>query len=384
MRVAFPGLLRFAAPALCAVACSHDTGVVFAPGSGHGAGGAGADGGNGGALGGAGAAAGSGANAAAAGGSAGAGAHGAAGAGTAAGGATSAGGSGGHGAGAAGGAPSAGRGGSAGHATSNGGAAGTGAGGEAGGAESAAGAAADGDGGDEGIPSGYVKAVIGVGYGGIRIVSRDAGSHWGDRVSAAPGGGDDDDLLRAVVYGKGRWLASGWKLMSSDDGLHWTDHGKFHDGIITDEQIIEGLAYKDGYFYAAGDGDPSRIYRSSDGLVWSHFGQIGDTVKHTGLTYRGGVFVSYGDSNTSYRSSDGLTWTDMGIDQATYCENQWKSFEACAEAWWSDDGFYLLPQWGGDIQRSTDGKSFKTVYSDDQSNTLYRSRAVAEGYVAPD
>jgi hypothetical protein len=226
--------------------------------------------------------------------------------------------------------------------------------------------------------------VIGVGYGGIRIVSRDGGLSWGDRVFPAPNGGDDDDLLRAVVYGKGRWLASGWKLVTSDDGLHWTDHGKFNDGIITDEQIIEGLAYKDGYFYAAGDGSPSRLYRSPDGLTWSHFASIGDTVKHTGLTYRAGVFVSYGDSNTSYRSSDGTAWTDMGVDEATYCGGAWKSFEDCHEAWWSDDGYYLLPQWGGDIQRSTSGQSFETVYSDDQKNTLYRSRAVAEGYVAPE
>ena len=171
--------------------------------------------------------------------------------------------------------------------------------------------------------------------------------------------------------------------MTSDDGLNWEDHGKFHDGIINDEQIIEGLAYKDGYFYAGGDGSPSRIYRSADGLVWSKFGEIGDTVKHTGLTYRGGLFVSYGDSNTSYKSTDGLSWTDMSIDQATYCEHDWKSFGDCAEAWWSDDGYYVFPEWGGEIRRSTTGQSFQTVYTDDQKNTLYRSRAVAQGYVAP-
>jgi hypothetical protein len=238
--------------------------------------------------------------------------------------------------------------------------------------------------GSEEIPAGYVKAIIGVGYGGIRIVSRDGGLTWGDRVSAAPSGGDDDDLLRAVVYGKGRWIATGWKLMTSDDGLEWEDHGKFNQGIIDDQQIIEGLAYKDGFFYAGGDGDPSRIYRSADGLEWSHFGEIGDTVKHTGLTYRGGLFVSYGDSRTSYQSLDGLTWTDMDLEEATYCEGTWQRLEDCRNAWWSDDGLYILPEWGGHIRRAAGSGSFQNVYTDDQENTFYRSRAVAEGYVAPD
>lgn len=241
-----------------------------------------------------------------------------------------------------------------------------------------------GPGGEE-IPPGYVKGIIGVGYGGIRIVSRDGGLSWGSRAYENPDGGDDEDLLRAVAYGKGRWIASGWILMSSDDGINWTNHGYFRDDrIIADEVIIEGLAYKDGYFYAAGDGNPSRMYRSEDGLEWEHFGEIGDTVQHTGLAYRGGLFVSYGDSETSYSSENGLDWEEMGIDNATYCENEWKSLDDCHDAAWFDDGFYLIPEWGGDIRRSTTGSNFQNVYSDDQENTLYRARAVAEGYVAPE
>jgi hypothetical protein len=74
----------------------------------------------------------------------------------------------------------------------------------------------------------------------------------------------------------------------------------------------------------------------------------------------------------------------MGIDEATFCAGAWQSLDDCGGAFWADEDFYLLPQWGGDIQRSTNGQSFMTVYSDDQQNTLYRSRAVAEGYVAPE
>jgi hypothetical protein len=72
-----------------------------------------------------------------------------------------------------------------------------------------------------------VKAIIGVGYGvHSHRLSRDGGLTWGDRAYAAASGGDDEDLLRAVVYGKGRWIATGWKLMSSDDGITVDDRGK--------------------------------------------------------------------------------------------------------------------------------------------------------------
>jgi hypothetical protein len=229
-----------------------------------------------------------------------------------------------------------------------------------------------------------VPAIIGVGYGGLRIVSRDGGLSWGSRASIAAKGGDDDNLIRAIAYGKGRWIATGWRLWTSDDGVTWTDHGKLHDGIVSDQQIIEGLAYKDGYFYAAGDGSPSKLYRSPDGISWTRYATIGNTVKHTGLAYRGGVLVSYGDSHTSYQSSDGLSWTEMsGIQDATYCEGQWKSLKECFNAAWFDAGYYLLDEWGGFIRRSPNGQGFKNVYADDQQNTLYRSRALAQGFAAP-
>ncbi len=318
-------------------------------------------------------------------------------AGTAALGATAGGGSGGGAAspGAAGASGRSGAGGEAGSADAGGGgrggapgAGGAGAGAASGGAGASAGTAGLGAGGDDGlppdeeIPPGYVKGIIGVGYGGIRILSRDGGSTWGERVSIAASGGDDDNLIRAIAYGKGRWIATGWNLWTSDDGLAWTSHGKLHDGFISDQQIIEGLAYASGYFYAAGDGSPSRLYRSADGLSWERYAQIGDTVKHTGLKIRDGVFVSFGDSHTSYQSSDGLSWTAMGIDDATFCEGTWKSLADCHDAAWFDDGFYLTVEWGGEIRRSTSGQNFQTVYRDDEENTLYKSCAVAEGYVA--
>ena len=194
----------------------------------------------------------------------------------------------------------------------------------------------------------------------------------------------DQNLLRAVVYGKGRWIATGWKLFTSDDGVEWTDHGMINDGPkIRSCNIVEGLAYKDGYFYAAcPTGTPSEVFRSSDGVEWESFAEIGDTGGHLFMGYRGGRFVAYGDEQRSFESQDALAWSELGIDEATYCEDTWKTLDECHGAAWFD-GAYFREEWGGYILRSTDGEDFEEVYEDDQSNTLYRSRAMAEGFVAP-
>ena len=183
-------------------------------------------------------------------------------------------------------------------------------------------------------------------------MSRDGGKTWGDRAYETTNGGDDDVLLRAVAYGKGIWVATGWKLWTSTDGVHWTDHGKLKDGPIKSCSIIEGLAYKDGTFFGVCDGN---VFRSSDGLTWTKHSTIANTGSHVYLNYRGGKFVAYGDTKTSFQSDDALTWTTMaGIEQATYCENTWKSQTDCKDSSWFD-GAYLRADWQGKISRSTDG-----------------------------
>src|SRR4029077_1352926 len=131
-------------------------------------------------------------------------------------------------------------------------------------------------------PPGWVPALVGVGYGGIRIVSRDGGKTWGERSYETTNGGDAAVLLRAVCYGKGIWIATGWKRRTSTDGVHWTDHGRLKDGPLKSVSIIEGLAYKDGTFYGAADGN---VYKSSDGLTWSKLSNIGNTGSHVYLIY---------------------------------------------------------------------------------------------------
>jgi hypothetical protein len=263
--------------------------------------------------------------------------------------------------------------------TAGGGASGAGSAGR-GGAQGVAGAGGSAAAGASGDPAGWVPALIGVGYGGLRIASRDGGKTWGDRAYETTSGGDDDVLLRAVAYGKGIWVATGWKLWTSTDGIKWTDHGRLKDGPVKSCSIIEGLAYKDGTFFGVCDGN---VFRSSDGLTWTKHATIANTGSHVYLDYRGGKFVAYGDTKTSFQSDDALTWTVMsGVEEATYCENTWKSQIDCKGSSWFD-GAYLRADWQGKISRSTDGRTFITAYNDDQNNTLYRSRAIAAGMVAP-
>ena len=189
-------------------------------------------------------------------------------------------------------------------------------------------------------------------------------------------------LLRAVAYGKGIWVATGWKLWTSNDGIN-VDRPRQAEGrpgqVLLDHrgsrvqgrQLLRRLRRE------------SSVFRSTDGLTWTKHSTIANTGSHVYLNYRGGKFVAYGDTKTSFQSDDALTWTVMsGIEQATYCDDTWKSQADCKDSSWFD-GAYLRADWQGKISRSTNGTSFTTVYNDDQKNTLYQSRAIAAGFVAP-
>ena len=234
-------------------------------------------------------------------------------------------------------------------------------------------------------PAGQVPALVAVGYGGLRVVSRDNGETWGDQVHVERSGGDDQNLLRAVTYGNGRWLTTGWRLWTSPDAVEWQDHGLVNDRPgLSACNIVEGLAFADGHFYAACyNGGPGMVFRSSDGLTWTEFSTIGNTNQHLFLDYRDGQFIAYGDTNTSFMSQDALEWETLpGVTDVTYCENEFKSAREChGDSWFN--GAYYRAEWGGYIYRSTDGQRYVEVYVDDSDNNLYRSRSIGSGFAAP-
>lgn len=235
-----------------------------------------------------------------------------------------------------------------------------------------------------GAPAGLVPALMGVGYGGIRIVSRDGGVTWGSRAYFSEQAADDGNLLRTVAYGNGLWFAVGQRFVTSSDGVTWREPRVLNE-VAKNCIGTEAVAFTGGYFYMVCG---TWLGRSDDALSWSDYATLSDEVQsaiggHTWLSHRGGKFGLYGDTGASFESRDALTWAELpGVAFATYCEDSFKSEVDCLQAAWFQ-GVYLRSIWGGGIERSTDGQQFEQVYADDLQLSLYRSSAISEGFAAP-
>ncbi len=157
-------------------------------------------------------------------------------------------------------------------------------------------------------PSGVFVAV---GYGARRIRSLDDGKTWVDDVSAEMQGGDDDQLLRTVTFGKGTFVALGWRSETSADGKTWDDHG------ANIGQWLGGAVYANHQFVAVGGYGMRAI--SSDGVTWMNH-SIDTVATHAadGIAFgaaMGGRFVVANDDGVRSSSSDGVTWTaGVGAD----------------------------------------------------------------------
>lgn len=231
-------------------------------------------------------------------------------------------------------------------------------------------------------------ALVGVGYGGLRIVSKDRGATWLTGAVEHESGGDDEDLLRAVAWANGRWLAVGWRATTSTDGVTWTPMRAINreGGVAWSGAeacgLVEGLTSDGAAFYAACAEweQPMHAYRSVDGEQWTDLGTIGDVGGHPALAHRDGVFYAYGDRGVSFRSSDGRSWSEDPLERATYCEGSWKSQADCHDASWFD-GAYFKSEWQSKLLRSTNGNDFALVHDDPSNNALYQPRALAAGFV---
>jgi hypothetical protein len=220
--------------------------------------------------------------------------------------------------------------------------------------------ASDSRGAESGVSAGWVPSIVAVGYGGLRVISRDNGMTWADDQEFESSGGDDHDLLRGIAYGNGTWVTTGWRLFTSiDGGLTWSEHA-----LLSDCGLMEGVAFGAGTFVGTCGTD---AYLSPDGVAWSHAGPVGDTTGHTYVFFAAGLFYSSGDSGKSYSSQDGQTWTELaGVTKVAYCESAIRTQAECPGFW--NQGAYFSSEWESKITRSTDGVNFSTVYDNAKLN----------------
>lgn len=229
-------------------------------------------------------------------------------------------------------------------------------------------------------PGEGVPGIIAVGYGGLRIVTRDLGQTWENETHWSEDGGDDHDLLRTIAYGNGVWVSGGWRLVTSEDGVVWTDHGDAKDVIdAVSCPVTDGMAFGRGKFLVACG---STLAESTDGLSWERVGPTPDVGKHPHLVFDELTerFACSGDDGPSFVSSDGSDWTEIEIESVRLCEGL-ASEDDCPSFY--HDGVYLSTQWGGWIRRSTTGEDFMTTYSDQFGNNLFTKYSFAVGRVAP-
>ncbi len=267
---------------------------------------------------------------------------------------------------------------SVGSTTTGGGA--SGGGGEGG---DASGGASAGGGEEGGGPPGQVPGIVAVGYGGLRIVSRDDGLTWTDRVTD----GAVDDIgtnLWSVAWGAGRWvIAGGSRLLISTDGVAWTDASDsmpFHS--------CAGVAFFQGEFWlGCAPFDEGWVFRSADGASWGEGVSLGqEFLYRVHLLAGGGKLVAHDNSGTTLQTNDGTEWTALDLSVPAFCAGEWKEALTCGpddygSSWHA--GTWLAAGWPGRIRRSTDGVTYEDMYVDADGYTVFDSRVFARGYVAP-
>ena len=257
----------------------------------------------------------------------------------------------------------------------------SGAGGEGGGASGGGGAGEGGQGG--GGPPGQVPGLVAVGYGGFRIVSRDDGLTWTDRVTD----GDINDIgtnLWSVAWGAGRWIvAGGSRLLTSTNGVTWTD-----DTASMPAASCYGVTSFQGELrLGCNPGGDAYVYRSVDGLTWEDPVFLGTPFEfRVHLLAGGGKLVAHDNAGRTLQSLDGVTWTTLDLIVPSFCEGEWREATACGPDGYGSswhDGTWLAFGWPGLIRRSTDGVTYTDVYVDPDGFTVFDSRMFARGYVAP-
>ena len=234
-----------------------------------------------------------------------------------------------------------------------------------------------------GGPPGQVPGIVAVGYGGLRIVSRDDGLTWGDRVTD----GAIEDIgtnLWSVAWSAGRWVvAGGARLLVSTDGVVWTDE----TASMPYPSCAGAAAFQGELWLGCLVNEYGYVYRSRDGLLWDEaFAFEQPFFYRVHLLAGGGRLVAFDNGGTTFQTLDGESWTPLDLMVPAFCEGEWNETVACGpdvygSSWYA--GTWLAATWPGAIRRSTDGVTYDEVYLDPEGYTVFDGRVFARGYVAP-
>jgi len=207
-----------------------------------------------------------------------------------------------------------------------------------------------------------VPSIVAVGYGGLRVLSKDGGKTWGNRVSVSMGN-DEWNLLRAVAYGGGLYVAVGNPgVFTSPDGATWRK-------ALAETGFLQGIAF-DGVKTWVGGGVSGRTVISQDaGQTWRLIEKSvappqADSNHIRGMVFVKGRFYASTQYNNVVSSADGLTWRverDMNFYQIDYCRDAFRNQPDCRPR--GANGVFVQPK-GWSLERSTDGKTWQHVYSD--------------------
>jgi len=252
------------------------------------------------------------------------------------------------------------------------------------GAGGGGGAIGGGGAGGGGGPPGQVPGIVAVGDGGLRIVSRDDGLTWSDRVTD----GAVDDIgtnLWSVAWGAGRWVvAGGARLLVSTDGVTWADESASMPPSTTS---CAGVASFQGELWlGCMEYELGHVYRSVDGVVWQEAAALGAFSYRLHLLSGGGRLVAFDNNGATFQTFDGESWASLDLMVPAFCEGGWSETTVCGpdsygSSW--HDGTWLAATWPGAIRRSTDGVSYDEVYLDPEGYTVFDGRVFARGFVAP-
>lgn len=227
-----------------------------------------------------------------------------------------------------------------------------------------------------GDPTG-TPVFVAVGYAGRHLRSTDLGLTWTDEEFLDPQqrGGDDEYLLRSVTFGKGVFVAAGWKILVSKDGKKgsWTDH------TVQGQQWIGGIQFGNDRFVGTGGYGMAAI--STDGLKWTTEWKL-NTQASRSLAFGDGKFMSATDQGNWWTSTDGSAWSIASgghNTQVAYC-GTFKDESACTGTFSArnravGEGVTIRAN-NGRLERSTNGVNFTPI-----PNSGNGIEAVSFGYV---